>query len=350
MATRRLAPGSVFNERYAILRVVGQGAMGIVYAATDLENGRACALKLMSKDLSHEPKFVERFQSESTVGQRIEGPHVAAVFDAGFSRADPAQPYFAMELLEGENLEQHLARFPDGSPHAEHVVRSLFRAIASAHAASVVHRDLKPENLFLAAPGEAGAPPLLKVLDFGVAKIVRETTHGGTAPGLGTPLWTAPEQGKEGQTIKPTADVWAIGLLAYRLLAGKTFWRNAHTKGTAFDLAVEMLREPLPLASARSREIGARDLGPAFDAWFRKAVHRDPEARFATAGDAEAALAPILDGLAGGGPETGASAPLARPERSERGSTPGVRRRVIMTSVTALVALVLAAVLWFVFR
>ena len=346
MATRRLMPGSVFNARYDVVRMVGQGAMGAVYEAIDKETGRACALKLMSKDLSHEPRFIQRFQAESKVGQTIQGPHVANVFDAGFSVEDPAQPFFAMELLQGENLEQHLARHDGRPPHAFHLVRSICCAIANAHEANVVHRDLKPENLFLAAPPVEGGPPLLKVLDFGVAKIVRETTQGGTSPGLGAPLWTAPEQGKEGQIIKPSADVWALGLLAYRLLAGKIFWRNAHNKGTAFDLAVEMLRENLPRASERSRELGAVDLGPAFDWWFSRAVDRDPSKRFPTAGDAERELAPILDALehAPVGTRLAPTSPLAEQVKPQRSP------RIFFAMVGALLLFLGAAVLWFVFR
>ncbi len=314
VTSHRLMPGSVFNGRYTIHRVLGQGAMGIVYEATDQRSGQACALKLMNRDLAADASFVARFQSEALVGERIQSPHIARVFDSGWSQAPKSQPYFAMELLTGINLEQRLAQQPVlPTAEAVHLVKELFRALAKAHEAAVVHRDLKPENLFLCQATSPGQRTELKVLDFGVAKVVRETTHGGTAPGLGTPLWTAPEQGKEGQIIKPAADVWALGLLTFRLLCGKVYWRGASAKGaTAFDLAVEMLREPLAPASVRSRELGAKQLGPAFDSWFAQAVNREASQRFADAGQAEAALLPILASLPTSAQE---ASPIASPWR-----------------------------------
>jgi eukaryotic-like serine/threonine-protein kinase len=306
-------PGSLFHERYEIVRVVGQGAMGIVYAARDVRTGRLVALKLMNQELASEPRFVERFEEEARVGQRIRSPHVAEVFDSGWSSApkssEKRQPFFAMELLEGETLEARLGREELGRELAIEVIRQLFAGLAAAHRAGIVHRDLKPENLFLCA--REGDQPLVKVLDFGVAKVLRETTQGGTAPGLGTPLWTAPEQGKEGQVIRPSADVWALGLLTFRLLVGAVYWRSANQRGTtAFDLAVEMLRAPIVPPSQRAAELARAPLGSSaslFDAWFLRAVHREPAARFVDAGEAEVALAPILTELRGSGPKSSVS-------------------------------------------
>jgi serine/threonine protein kinase len=141
----------------------------------------------------------------------------------------------------------------------------------------------------------------VRVLDFGVAKVVRDATLSGTMPGLGTPLWTAPEQGQEG-TVRPSADVWALGLLVFRVLTGRMFWRHAEDKSTAYDLAVELLRAPIPKASERTRELGSDvELPRGFDAWFARMVARDPAARFATAGEARDALAAIVP-LRGAGP------------------------------------------------
>jgi serine/threonine-protein kinase len=133
------------------------------------------------------------------------------------------------------------------------------------------------------------------VLDFGVAKVVRETTMGATQPGLGAPLWAAPEQGARG-AILPSADVWSLGLVAFRLLAGTMFWKSAQSEAASpMDLAIELLRAPIPSASARAHELGVGERLPAgFDAWFAKTVTRDREQRFATARAAWAALAPLL--------------------------------------------------------
>ena len=97
----------------------------------------------------------------------------------------------------------------------------------------------------------------MKILDFGIAKVVKETTHSGTAAGLGTPLWTAPEQSREGQIIRPAADVWALGLLAFRILVGKDYWRTANDPSSSpFDVAVELVKPPLVAGSTRISELG----------------------------------------------------------------------------------------------
>jgi serine/threonine protein kinase len=347
---RRLQEGETFAGRYRVEAFVGQGAMGSVYRALDTRSGEARALKVMSGDLASSPEFVERFLLEAKIGETIESEHVVRVFDSGVDDKTKL-PYFAMEMLSGEDLHRVLERGHELDPSvAKLLLSQLFAAMAAAHAANVVHRDLKPENLFVVDIYEPGRAPSLKVLDFGVAKVVRETTAGGTAPGLGTPLWAAPEQGKEAQIIKPSSDVWALGLIAYRLLAGKVFWKGASSRSAnAFELAVEMLREPIPPASDRSRDLGARDLGPAFDAWFSRSVDRDPTKRFADAGEAWAALAPILEeDVDPARPAAEADARRSAPQVIEVTSgSASSGRRALTIVVAVLVGLaVAAAIVW----
>jgi serine/threonine protein kinase len=332
---RRLQPGELFAARYLVEGFIGQGAMGSVYRAIDRASGAPRALKVMSVDLLAAPHFVERFVQEAKIGARIESDLVVRVFETGVDETTKL-PYFAMELLEGEDLQRKLDRGAELDRSLVHrLLAMLFQAMSAAHAANVVHRDLKPENLFIV---EGAGGPTLKVLDFGVAKVVKETTTvGGTMPGLGAPLWTAPEQGREGQTIRPSADVWALGLLTFRLLSGKLYWLAAsREKASAFDLAVEMLRAPLVPASVRANELGARDLGPAFDAWFARAVDRDPSRRYPDAKSAFAELAPMLERQSSLAPllERGASAPASTLRRAPRARA--------VAAVAAIAALVLA--------
>jgi serine/threonine protein kinase len=304
------SPGTTFAGRFLVDAFVGQGAMGFVYRVTDRANGATCALKVMNVDLKAEPDFERRFLVEAKIGASIPSPHVVRVLDSGVDAAT-ALPWFSMELLEGEDLHRLLEHAELDEATAKLLLRQLFATMSAAHAANVVHRDLKPENLF-AVKGAPGDPPTLKVLDFGVAKVFRETTTvGGTRAGLGSPLWVAPEQGKQGQTIRPPADVWALGLITYRLLAGKVYWLGAREGTSAFDLAIEMLRAPLVAPSARSAEIGARDLGPAFDRWFLRAVNRDPLQRFPDAASGFEALEPILTGTSPSAPEASDRTTLA---------------------------------------
>ncbi|MFO0617180.1 MAG: serine/threonine-protein kinase [Polyangiaceae bacterium] len=331
---RRLQPEEVFAKRFVIGAFIGQGSMGAVYRATDRQTGEPRALKVMSADLADDPGFVHRFMLEARVGARVESPHVVRVLLSGVDEAT-GLPYLAMELLVGMDLERRLASGRElERAEAAAVLRALFHAMSAAHRANIVHRDLKPENLFLA---DTPAGATLKVLDFGVAKVFKEsTTVGGTKPGLGTPLWTAPEQGLSGQKIRPPSDVWALGLITYRLLAGKPYWVAASTpKASQFDLALEILKAPIAPASERSVRLGARDLGPAFDAWFARCVNRDAARRYPNAGAAWEELEPILAGRPSLLPRSTTDAPRGAARR-------GAGARLV--PIGALLVLVLAGV------
>src|SRR5207247_2317711 len=131
----------------------------------------------------------------------------------------------------------------------------LCHAVGAAHAVGVVHRDLKPENVFLAASRQADVPFVVKVLDFGIAKVVAEGTKHDTLA-IGTPLWMAPEQTTPSAEIDPRTDVWALGLIAFKLLTGKSYWRAAHDEASsAVTLLREIVLEPLAPASARAGQI-----------------------------------------------------------------------------------------------
>lgn len=281
-------PGSVFAG-YRVIERLGQGSMGSVYLVDD--GGERRALKVMSADLSTDPKLVERFVLEARVSSAIASEHVTRVLASGVEESKKL-PYYVMELLEGQDLGRRLEEGPAFSIEDTHLVLAqLFDAIGAAHDASIIHRDLKPANVFVAT---REGRPFVKVLDFGVAKIYREITLGMTAPGLGTPLWTAPEQAKKG-AITPSADIWALGLITFRLLTGKMFWRTTHDpRASQYDVAFELLRGPIPKASERAQAIGGAALPEGFDAWFERTVARDREARYASGRAAWADLAPIL--------------------------------------------------------
>ncbi len=165
-------------------------------------------------------------------------------------------------------------------------MRPLCHALAAAHDIQIVHRDLKPENVFLARSRLASARWLVKVLDFGIAKIL---TGNLTATGsLGTPLWMAPEQTEALGQVAPSTDVWALGLLAFRMLTGCVYWRAANdpTGQSAATLFREILIDPLPSASERARALDGRPPPAGFDEWFARCVVREKERRFASAREA----------------------------------------------------------------
>jgi serine/threonine protein kinase len=192
-----------------------------------------------------------------------------------------------MELLEGVDLRTYLTR---KGPLLAYEVYELFEqlchGIGAAHGVGVVHRDLKPENIFLSQSNQAGSTHMLvKVLDFGIAKLASEAGTRGTNP-IGSPLWMAPEQTEPGP-VTPAADVWALGLIAYEMLVGQCFWRSAQLPtATPMQVLREIVLEPIPAASER----GGSKIPPGFDAWFATCVARDPARRFSDASSAFLAM------------------------------------------------------------
>ncbi|MFO0756474.1 MAG: serine/threonine-protein kinase [Byssovorax sp.] len=353
-----LQVGSVFATDFRVLSSLAGGGMGSVYVVEQLSTGQRRALKLMHPHLVQDAQLRGRFEREARVGARIESDHVVQVIAAGVD-GDAGIPWIAMELLEGESLAAHGARC-GALPVAEvaEIVRQLGHALGAAHEASVVHRDLKPENIFISAGRRSGSKLLVKVLDFGIAKVAAEANPNATAP-MGTLAWMAPEQTEVGAAITPAADVWSLGLLAFWMLTGKSYWRamNEGAGPSAARLVRELLIEPLAGASARAEALGVPGkLVPSFDEWFALCVARDPAARFEDGGDACAALGPILDEALASAPEQH-TAPLSpivprpapssgdrrqiTPPRSTPGAAPPARD--ISLTRTAPAAAILAA-------
>jgi hypothetical protein len=293
---RGVAPGARFADTYEIVRPLARGGMGAVYVARDLSAGRDVALKLMHPESVSDPALRSRFAREARVAAQIDSPHVVTVYAAGVDAATGA-PWIAMELLEGRDLARYIAERGALSPALAAVVaRQLGHCLGAAHRAGVVHRDLKPDNVFLV--DRPGGEVFVKVLDFGIARLLGQDRTHATTSAIGSPLWMAPEQTDALTPITPGTDVWALGLVMFRALTDKYFWRTPYLPEAGIPhLMHEILLAPLPAASARAAELGATvQLPPGFDAWFARAVHRDAAARFADAGAAVDALLPLLAG------------------------------------------------------
>lgn len=299
--------------------------MGAVYRAEPLSGGAAIALKLVKLDGTSDGRALRRFEREVESGRRIDSSFVARTLDSG--KLGDNLGWLAMEFAEGQSLTD-LIQAPLELPAARALLSQLYTALSSAHAQGIVHRDLKPENVRVAG---GAADPALKVLDFGIAKEFGVGSFSGTTPGLGTPVWTAPEQTRAGYQPVPSADVWALGLLTFFVLSGKIYWRHATEHASLADLAMELTQSEIVPASTRVAELGAAGSMPAgFDAWFGRAVHRDPAARFANATDAWVALEPLLLGL-------GARGEAAHSDASQRVSVaPGVFLSAVILSCVAV--------------
>ncbi len=192
-------------------------------------------------------------------------------------------PFLVMELLDGTDLYKRVTVARPDPATAVGWLRQIAGAIDKAHGLGIIHRDLKPENLFLA--NQESGPPIVKVLDFGIVKMNGAgMTVTASDEIIGTPRYMAPEQAQAGAPITATTDLYALGLVAYWLLTGETYYR-----GDVIDVLGQLLHKPLTPPSQRHPK-----LGPAFDVWFARACHKEPGKRFRSAVEQVEAMAAVF--------------------------------------------------------
>jgi eukaryotic-like serine/threonine-protein kinase len=284
---------SIIASRYRVLRELGRGGMGVVYLVEHVHTGDHLALKVLLGGTSLDAGAVERFKREARASARIKSENVVKVVDADTAPELDGAPFLVMELLDGSDLQKRLEEH--GRFSAADVLQYLSeaaRALDKSHAIGIVHRDLKPENLFLHRREDGSS--ILKILDFGISKIVGGeagsdmTGAGMTGTGaiMGTPLYMSPEQARgRVSDIGAATDVWAMGLIAIQLLAGEVYWQA----DTVPVLMVQILLEPLYPPTTRWPW-----LPPAIDGWFARSCAREPAQRFASVGEQMDALADAL--------------------------------------------------------
>ena len=252
--------GRRLGGRYRMEALLATGGMGEVWAARDLLLDRAVAVKVLGGALAGDGRAAERLRREARAAARLEHPSIARVLDLG---EQDGRPYLVMELLEGESLAARIDRAGAmAPPEAARVVAAVADALEAAHRAGVVHRDVKPGNVFLTSDGE------VKVLDFGIASAAGEAALT-TGEMLGTPAYLAPER-VLGHPATPAADIYALGVVLYELLAG----RRPFDDGSDIELAMAHVHaHPAPLALA------APSAPPSLVAACEQAMAKDPSAR-----------------------------------------------------------------------
>jgi serine/threonine-protein kinase len=275
--------GAVLAGKYRVERVLGQGGMGMVVEALQLDLDRRVALKFLRKsDLPEKSSALTRFEREARTIARLRGEHIVQVYDVG--RLEHGEPFIVMELLAGEDLSAVLDR-EQRLPVATAVdyVLQACEAMAEAHVAGVVHRDLKPANLFLTR--RADGRPLIKVLDFGISKLLAETTSLNLTSGvLGSPLYMSPEQLASSKDIDHRTDVWSLGTILYELICGAPAFQ---AEGLPQVCARIMVGTPDPI----SKDL--RDVPRELEAVLVKCLRRYPDERHLSVADLAAALMPF---------------------------------------------------------
>lgn len=212
--------GKTIDNRFTIGRMLGGGGMGEVYRAHQHSMRREVAVKVIRRHLVTDRQAIQRFHREAEAASRLKNPHTITVFDFGQTEDDLL--YIVMELLEGKTLSQEIGHdhSPMRSSRAVGIILQLLDALEEAHAANVLHRDLKPDNIFLL--DVSGPSDFIKVLDFGIAKVVGEKGTGLTSTGMaiGTPTYMSPEQA-QGQEMDARGDLYSVGVILFEMLAGK---------------------------------------------------------------------------------------------------------------------------------
>jgi serine/threonine protein kinase len=285
-----LAPlPNLIGERYRPIRLLGRGGGGAVYEAEHLHTGARVALKLVAGFEGASADAVARFRREARLAAAIDSEHVVRITDAGTADELGGTPFLVMELMQGHTLEQE-AHHPVPPERSVELLSQVARALERAHAAGIVHRDLKPENVFL-TQREDGRP-LVKVLDFGIAKRTHGVTHdGSTEQGtvLGTPMYMAPEQAQgQGALIDSRTDTWALGMITFRLLFGLPYFAPDSTWRLIHRVVFEPVVAPSSLGFVAT---------PAFDAWFLRSCSHDRAERFTSPAAQIRELAEALKGL-----------------------------------------------------
>jgi serine/threonine protein kinase len=265
----RELPGS-----YHVLELIGTGGMGRVYRAQQKALGRTVAIKVIHPHLLAEEKSLARFLTEARATSQLNHPNTVSVID--FGQTDDGQPYLVMEFLRGQNLAQVVAI--EGLlplPRLLGILRQVLLALGEAHAIDIIHRDLKPENIIVEPLRHGG--DLVKVVDFGLAKLKADEGHGITMPGIvcGTPDFMAPEQGR-GDPIDGRSDLYAVGVVMFWLLCGRLpFEASTPTQVVMMHITMPV---PDPRDIAPKRKIPDAVLSVLYRALAKSRTDRYPDA------------------------------------------------------------------------
>jgi serine/threonine-protein kinase len=266
--------GVTVGERYIVLERMGNGGSGTIYRAEHITLRRKVAVKVLHHELSRDDLAIERFRREATTVGQIENEHIVEIFD--FGRTGDGRLYLAMELLEGETLADMIER--EGQLEIDRAVDVLIQlgeTLMEAHAMGYIHRDLRPRNVFLANRRGKGPRAFVKLLDFGLAKLVeKEGEAASTSLGMtfGDPHYMSPEQAR-GDALDRRADIYSLGCIAYEMLTGEP----PFVGGKVFDVLTRHVEEE-PVAPQEGRS----DVPAWLDHAVMRMLAKRPDQRFIT--------------------------------------------------------------------
>ena len=282
----------VLNNRFKVESKIGEGGFGAVYRGIQLATGRKVALKLLHPEMTKDENLVARFRREGMVLCNLRDAHTITTYD--FDQTPDGTLYIAMELLEGRSLHQ---LFHEQAPlewkRMFKILIEMCSSLSEAHAQGIVHRDLKPENVYLET--RPGNPEFVKILDFGIAKVMRGDTIDPQSPQLtatgqtlGTLEYMSPEQ-LMGKQLDGRSDVYALGVVAYEMITGRLPFPDA--KGPAGLITAQLKQTPVPPSQANSKA----GIPPAADRAILKCLEKDKNNRHADVSAFAAALQDVIN-------------------------------------------------------
>ena len=286
--------GKLLNNRFKIESKVGEGGFGAVYRGTQLATGRKVAIKMLHPEMTKDDNLVARFRREGMVLCNLRDAHTITTYD--FDQTPDGELYIAMELLEGKSLHQV---FHEQAPlewkRMFKILIQMCSSLAEAHQQGIVHRDLKPENVYL--EHRTGDPEFVKILDFGIAKVMRGDSIDPASPQLtatgqtlGTLEYMSPEQ-LMGKPLDGRSDVYALGVVAYEMITGRLPFPDA--KGPAGLITAQLKQTPLPPSQANPRA----GLPQLADKVILRCLEKSKDNRFPDTTQMAAAMQEVLDSV-----------------------------------------------------
>ncbi|HEX5572359.1 MAG TPA: FHA domain-containing serine/threonine-protein kinase, partial [Ktedonobacterales bacterium] len=271
--------GRVLKNRYKLVDERGRGSMATVYIGRDLETNRIYAVKALSREAAADTELSERFKREFELLSRISGPHVVAPVDFG---DDKGVLFIVMDYVDGHTLKHAvLTGGPFQPRRAIDVIEQSAAGVATAASRGVTHRDIKPQNLLLTIDNT------VKLTDFGLARSHESKDITVTGFFVGTPFYVAPEQVENSRRVDTRADLYSLGCVFFELLTGRVPYDGEH----AWDVVMKHLNSPIPSITALRP-----DLPASYDAFFQRALAKQPDQRFQSAQDFTAAADALLTG------------------------------------------------------
>jgi len=256
-----LAAGTLFAGRYKILGILGKGGMGVVYKAQDKKLKRMVALKFLPAVLTIDPEACERFMLEAQAAAGLSHPNICTIHEID---DEEGKDYISMEFVDGQSLKEKMKKGPLDKKEAMGIAHQIAEGLSEAHKKGVIHRDIKSANIMVRDTGQ------VKIMDFGLAKLMGGAGLTKTPTLMGTVSYMSPEQAR-GEAVDTRTDIWSLGVLLYEMLAGHFPFRGQGDQAVLYSILNE---EPVPLEKSRP------DLQKGLNQIVAKALEKDPGSRY----------------------------------------------------------------------